>query len=36
MKSIPLLKYTSDFLIAVCGPQYFSAIAGGNKAEVCA
>jgi hypothetical protein len=27
MKSIPLLKYTSEFLVAVCGPQYFSAIA---------
>jgi hypothetical protein len=36
MKSIPLLKYTSDFLVAVCGPQYFSAIAGGNKSQVCA
>jgi hypothetical protein len=27
MKSIPLLKHTSDFLVAVCRPQYFSAIA---------
>jgi hypothetical protein len=23
MKYIPLLKYTSDFLVVVCGPQYF-------------